>query len=162
MSEIATRTPIVTDGLEIWRLVSRMGGLELNSCYAYVLLCSHFAETCLVAERAGKLVGFVAAYRPPSHPTDLFVWQVGVAPEARGLGVGSRLLDVLIDRPAAWGARFLTATVSPDNAASLRLFNGFATRRQIPFQVSTGYPAALFAESHADEDLVRIGPLHRK
>ncbi len=147
------------DGAAMWALVARMGGLELNSAYAYVLLASHFRDTCLVTERAGQLVGFVAAYRPPSEPGDLFVWQVGVAPEARGQQVASRLLDALVTCPAGRDSRYLTATVSPDNDASLRLFRGFATRHRAAFTVGAGYPASLFPNAHADEDLVRIGPL---
>jgi len=143
----------------MWRLVGRMGGLELNSCYAYVLLATHFADTCVVATREDRLAGFVVAYRPPTDLWSVFVWQIGVAPEARGVGLATRLLDLLLARPTCRDARYLTATVSPDNSASLNLFKGLARRRGVGCQIQAGFPAALFSQTHADEDLLRIGPL---
>ena len=157
--QLTFRAPRETDGARVWALVGRGGGLEQNTCYAYVLLCSHFADTCVVAELDGALAGFVMAYRPPSHPDEIFVWQVAVAPEARGRGLGAKLLAALLERPGARGARFLSATVSPDNAASLALFHGFARRREVPCQTEPGFPSTLFAAPHEDENLLRIGPL---
>lgn len=153
------RSPRASDAAAIWQLVERMGGLELNSGYAYVLLCSHFAETGVIAEQRGQIVGFVLAYLPPTQPDAVFVWQVGVAPELRGQGLAARMLSALVRRPAAAPARYLTATVTPDNAASLALFRGFAARHDLPFNLGPCFPAALFPGSHADEDLIQIGPL---
>jgi L-2,4-diaminobutyric acid acetyltransferase len=156
---IRTRGPRATDGRAVHALVREAGGLERNTGYAYVLLCDHFADTGVVAERDGRLVGFVAAYRPPSDPDAVFVWQVGVHPSARGQGLGRRLLDAVLQRPGSRGARFLTATVAPSNAASRRLFQGFARRRGAPFTWSDGYAAHLFAGGHEPEPLIRIGPM---
>jgi L-2,4-diaminobutyric acid acetyltransferase len=148
------------DGARVWRLLARTGGLERNTCYAYVLLFSDFGDTCLVAEQDGELLGFVLAYRPPAHRDELFVWQIGVAPEARGHGLGSRMLDTLLAQPGCDGVAYLTATVSPDNEASRRMFAAVARRRGVPFSIDPRFGAALFAEPHLDEDQVRIGPLH--
>jgi L-2,4-diaminobutyric acid acetyltransferase len=159
MTTVSLRPATVTDGAAMWRLIDTMGGLEANSGYAYLLLASHFAATTVVAERAGELVGFVAAYRPPSQPDQIFVWQIGVAPDARGTGLGGRLLDALVALPACHDARHLTATVSPDNTASLALFHGFAARHELSCERRVGFPSALFATPHPDEDLLVIGPL---
>lgn len=159
MSDATIRPATVEDGAAIWRLVDAMDGLETNTCYAYLLLASHFGETTLVAERAGALAGFVAGYRPPSQPEEIFVWQIGVAASARGLGLGGRLLDALVAQPACQDARYLTATVSADNSASLALFRGFASRHRVPCEQRAGFPAALFAAPHPAEDLLVIGPL---
>lgn len=153
------RPPTVRDGAAVWKLVERVGALERNTCYAYLLLCSDFRDTCVIAEDEGAVVGFVIAYRPPVRPDETFVWQVGVAPEARGTGLGGRLLDAVLAAPGSKGARYLTATVSPDNVASLALFRGVARRRRVPFEMGPGFPAGLFVGSHQPEDLVRIGPL---
>lgn len=145
-------------GLALHRLVSDGGVLELNTAYAYVLLCDHFRETTLVATMGDEVVGFVAAYKPPTHPDAVFVWQVGVAPPARGKGLASRLLDTLLEQPACREVRFLEATVEPENAPSRNLFESLGRRRGVPCEWSDGYPAELFGQGHAPEPLIRIGP----
>ena len=57
--------------------VVEAGTLDTNSAYMYLLFGSHFRNTSLVAHDAhGRVVGFIAAYVPPSDPDALFVWQV--------------------------------------------------------------------------------------
>ena len=159
------RPPTERDAAAVWQLLGRTGGLERNTAYAYLLLCSHFAATSVVAEQAasapgaGPLAGFVLAYRPPPRPSEVFVWQIGVAPEARGQGLGGRLLEGLLALPGCAGVTHLTATVGPSNDASRALFAGLARRRGVPCEVGPGFPAGLFPEPHEDEDLLRIGPL---
>jgi L-2,4-diaminobutyric acid acetyltransferase len=143
-------------------VVRRSGTLDVNSPYAYLLLTSHFADTSVVAERAGDVVGFVAAYRPPSRPQSLFVWQVAVDAAARGHGLGTRLLDGALATEAAAECRYLEATVTPSNVSSWALFRGVARRHGVPCREETGFVAALFPDGgHEDEILVRIGPLVR-
>ena len=158
---VTLRGPRGEDAAGIWELLGRIEGLERNTAYAYLLLCSHFADTGLVAEKEGRLIGLVLGYRPPSDPDAAFVWQVGVAPEARGAGLGARMLDAWLERPACRDAARVCATVGPDNVASLALFHGLARRHGVPCAVSPGFPSALFPVPHPDEDLLTIGPLPR-
>ncbi len=158
--DIAIRHPTVDDGAALWHLIGELDGLERNTCYAYLLLCSHFAGSSLVAERNGALVGCVLGYRPPSQPDAAFVWQIGVHSDARGTGLGTRLLSEFMNLPAHRECQFLEATVGTTNQASRALFRGFARKRGVPCEEGPGYPAALFAPaSHEDEDRFRIGPL---
>jgi L-2,4-diaminobutyric acid acetyltransferase len=160
-SEIWTaRTPDPRDAAAVWRLVRGTRSLDLNSPYAYLLLCSDFAATSLVAEAEGELLGFVAAYRPPPRPWCVFVWQIVTAAEARGAGLAGRLLDALFARPACRGARFLEATVTPSNTASRALFRALARRRGAPFTEEPAFGSELFPNpDHEEEVRVRIGPL---
>ena len=153
------------DGLPLWRLVQAAGTLEVNSAYFYVLHAEHFGATCLVAAPAddpSALRGAVIAHRPPSAPSAIFVWQVGVAPEARGQGLGKRMLRALLELPACRDATHLTATVAPDNLASERLFRGVARELGVPCEVAPFFSADLFPPGHAPEHLFRIGPLTRR
>lgn len=160
MSEITLRPPTELDAAPLWNLIAEVGGLERNTCYAYLLLCTHFASSSLVATRDTRLVGFVLGYRPPSHPDSMFVWQVGVHPDARGHGLATRLLEAFAELPAHRECRFLEATVGTSNEGSRALFRGFAHRRGLPCEEGPGFGAALFASAnHEDEDLFRIGPL---
>lgn len=153
------RAPRAEDGRRIHALVEGDATLEANSAYCYLLLCTHFAPNGIVAEGDGELTGFVAAYRPPSDPDAVFVWQVGVAPAGRGQGLGKRLLNALIERPANRDARFLTATVDATNEPSNRLFAAFARGQGSTLKTETGFTSDLFPPGHAPEPLLRIGPL---
>ena len=157
---IALRPPVLADGAEIWHLVRRSGTLEENSCYAYLLLCTHFADTCVVAEKDGSLAGFVAAYVPPVKPDVIFVWQVAVDPAVRRVRLGTRLLAHLVSLPRVRSARFLEATVTPSNQASRRLFASFAAAIGVACRETDGFAPRDFAgASHEAERLLRIGPL---
>jgi L-2,4-diaminobutyric acid acetyltransferase len=158
---VRLRAPKVEDARAVWELVRADDTLELNTAYCYLLLCSHFAENGLIAERAGEVAGFVMAYRPPSDPRAIFVWQVGVAPAGRGQGLATKMLDRLIKQPGNRDVRYLTATVDPDNAPSNKLFAAFAREQGAELEVEAGYEAELFPPGHAPEPLLRIGPLPR-
>jgi len=153
------RQPTREDGAAVWRLVGETGGLEQNSAYAYLLLCTHFRDTCVVVEHEGELVGCVLAYRPPTDPDCLFVWQVGVAPTARGRGLAGDMLDAVMQLPACHDARFMTASVAPDNRASRALFSAFARHFGVPLVEQEFLSADCFPNAHAAEPLLKIGPL---
>lgn len=146
------------DGRELYQLVEDGGVLELNTCYSYVLMCDHFSSTTVVAEHDDQTVGFVTAYRPPSHPDTIFVWQIGVHPRMRGRGVARGILEALVKRPACRGVRYLEATVTPSNTASRRLFQSFARRYGAPYEWSEGYRGSMFGRGHEAEELIRVGP----
>jgi L-2,4-diaminobutyric acid acetyltransferase len=160
---VKLRTANVGDGAALWRLVERSGGLELNSCYAYLLLSTHFQDTCVVAESGGGIVGFVTAYVPPTKPDVIFVWQIGVDASARRSGLGKHLLAHLVALPGASRARFLEATVAPSNQASRRLFFSFAEKLGVPCAEGDGFSHEDFGgESHETERLIRVGPMHKE
>lgn len=145
------------DGKHMHALVQEMGGLELNTAYFYLLYCMEFSDTCVVAETEGRLAGFVLGHRPPKRPDTVFVWQVGVAPFMRRQGLAGQLLDVFLEQNP--DARWLEATVTPDNTASRRLFQGLARNRGVACKVRDYLSTEHFPDGHAPEALFRIGPL---
>jgi L-2,4-diaminobutyric acid acetyltransferase len=163
---IEFRHPTVADGLRIWHLIGEAGTLDRNSTYAYLAICRDFADTCLVASPADAttpLLGFVTGYLPPAHPDTLFIWQIGVAPHARGLGLAGRLLRRLLRAPACDNVRFLITNVTPSNAASRALFGGLARRLGATLGEEEGFPGSLFPEAnHEPERLLRIGPFDHR
>src|SRR5215831_20895561 len=94
------RTPHATDGPAVHRLLSRCPPLDANSRYCNLLQCTHFADTSVVVEQDGEVVGFVAAYLKPRRATTLFVWQVAVAPEYRRQRLATRMLTWILMRNA--------------------------------------------------------------
>lgn len=159
------RYPTIEDAAELWNLVADSGTLDRNSAYLYLLLCRDFADTCLVAEREGKLVGFVSAYRLPSDPTVLFVWQVGVAVPARREGLALEMLRRLVRKFTRFGngndsIRFVEATVSPSNVASRHLFESLARGLNSQIEDTDGFAESLFPSgNHEAEPRIRIGPI---
>ena len=97
MSRLQTRRPLALNcarralPTRVWDLIAANPALDGNSLYANLLQCSHFAETCALAEQNGTLVGWMSGYRPPEQPDTLFVWQICVSEAARGQGLGKRL-----------------------------------------------------------------------
>ncbi len=112
----------------MWRLIAECKPLDENSMYCNLLQCDHFADTCILAEKGGEVVGWVSGYRVPDDRQTLFVWQVAVSPKARGESLGRRMLDALLARGACRGVCRVQTTITDDNAASWALFTRFAER----------------------------------
>lgn len=154
--------PIVGDGAQVLRLVRESGVLDENSCYAYLLFCKEFTDTCLVARRDGELHGFVTAFSPPTRPEVIFVWQVGVSREVRGKGLARSLLLRLLALPACKRVEFMESTVTPSNTPSRRLFESVARDLGVPCSRSPCFePSDFLDEGHETEELFRIGPMER-
>jgi len=157
---LAFRAPRPEDGPAVTALIERCPPLDTNSAYCNLLQCTHFAATCVVAERSGAIVGWISAYRPPTAPERLFVWQVAVDASARGIGLGGRMLDALIEQPAARGATAVVTTITADNDASWALFAGFARRHGAALAKAPLFDReAHFAGAHETEWQAVIGPL---
>lgn len=154
------RKPTALDGPAITRLVAACPPLDVNSPYCNLLQCTHFADTCVVVEHDKAILGWVSGYRPPTELSSLFVWQVAVAEAARGRRLAQRMINALIDRPAADGVTHLITTVTNDNAPSWALFKGLARAWGAPLNKSAMFERdAHFAGAHNTEWLARIGPL---
>jgi diaminobutyrate-2-oxoglutarate transaminase len=162
--DVVIRRPLPEDGAALWELVEELGGLDLNSPYAYLLVARHLASTSAVAELNGELVGFVSGYRPPIHDDVLFVWQVGVSPKARGRGLARRMILDILERDEARGVRWIESTVTADNLPSQRLFRSIARDLDTEIAVSPYFPRELFPEDQpgTSEELHRIGPIDRR
>lgn len=159
-NKLLLRAPQLADGQAVHALVRRCPPLDLNSSYSYFLLCSHHADTCVVAQQGHDIVGFISAYRLPQAPHTLFVWQVAVDARMRGQGLAGRMLEHLLARPSCHGVQFIETTVAPSNHASRRVFARCAAERNAAWQEEVFLTQEQFgAEAHEEEVLLRIGPL---
>jgi diaminobutyrate acetyltransferase len=154
------RAPVIGDGLTLWSLARIAGELDVNSEYCYHLWCRDFASTSVVAWAPDAAAGFVIGFHRPLDPSCLFVWQVAVHPDHRGLGLGTDMLSHLVDRAAH--TRRVEATVGPSNDASRRMFERFARRHGAPVTSSPFLDADAFTDGHEPEVLLTIGPLHSR
>lgn len=156
--DILFRSPHPSDGYAIHQLIASSPPLDLNSVYSYYLLCSHFRDTCLIAEQAGAVVGFVSAYRPPNQADTLFIWQVVVTQLLRGHSVAQQMLNELLARSSTPPLSYLEATVNPSNIASRRLFERLAHQWDSSLSEQTFLEASAFGSQsqHESETLLRI------
>ena len=83
------------------------------------------ATQVLVAEAGGEILGYAVLFVAADEAE---VANIAVAPEARGRGVGRRLLDAMLTHAAEAGARTAYLEVRVSNAVAQRLYEraGFA------------------------------------
>ena len=152
------RQPAALDGPAVHALVSRCPPLDVNSLYCNLLQCSMFSTTCIVAERNGEIVGFISGFIAPGSSNTLFIWQVAVAPEARGSGLGKAMLMALLQRPACQRVSQLQTTVTPSNQASWALFESLAKALNATLCSQELFTREThFNSQHETEMLVTIG-----
>lgn len=153
------RAPVPEDGPAVWKLVENTAGLDSNSIYYYTLWFRDFANGSLVATVDDELVGFLTGYRRPDEPDTYFVWQTAVNPRHGIPFLGVKLFQAVADQQVANGARYVEATVSAENKAIIMVLKQFAKKHSAHIETRVLFPSSLFADSHHDEILYRIGPL---
>lgn len=157
-ADIVFAEPTIDEGGHLWRIARDSQKLDLNSSYAYLLWARDFHRTSVVARIGGEPAGFVLGYLRPEAQETLLIWQVAVDASARGRGLAAALLDHLVQRLAP-EVTHLETTVTPDNTASIALFESFAKRWSADMDSAEVFAATQFPEQHEPENLYRIGPL---
>jgi [ribosomal protein S18]-alanine N-acetyltransferase len=82
---------------------------------------------CLVAETGGELEGFALGY--PDRSSRAHVVTLDVHPSARRRGLGSELLEGLLERLAAAGADRAVLEVDVRNSGAIAFYRGLGFRR---------------------------------
>ena len=155
--ELTFRKPEPEDGSDIWALIKACKPLDENSMYCNLIQCDHFADTCILAELNGVAVGWISGYILPDATDTLFVWQVAVSEDARGLGLAGRMLDKLLSRDDMSGVLHLKTTITRDNDASWGLFRSLADRHNAILSDEPHFKKDdHFDGEHATEHMVTI------
>lgn len=148
--------PGITDAAAMWQLAQDSGGLDINSPYLYLIWCRDFADTSIAArDTSGRLIGFIIDFRRPHQASAQFIGQIAVEAAHRHRGLGSQMLDHLIERGEV-PATALEASVTSDNPASGALFDAFARRHGTSVARSTLFRPALFPHEGKTEGLLHI------
>jgi L-2,4-diaminobutyric acid acetyltransferase len=156
------RHPQVTDGRSVHALIAACAPLDTNSLYLNLLQCTHFAETCVLAEPTDAVegpVGFVSGYLKPTRPSTLFIWQVAIATSARGCGLARTMILDLLERPVCAQVDHIETTITESNGASWALFRSIARTLDAPLEQQLLFDRdAHLDRVHESEVLVSIGP----
>ncbi len=158
-SELVIRRPDGEDGYPVYRLIRNCPPLDINSCYANLLQCSHFSGTSAVAYLDGEIAGFVSGYLVPGKPDVLFIWQVAVSPDARGKGLAVKMIMDILKRDCCGHVTFLHTTITKDNQPSRSLFKKISTNLNTSIQERPFFTKEThFSGQKETEFLFEIGP----
>jgi len=151
------------DSPAVYDLIDHCKPLDLNSRYAYMLVCTHFKDTSIVYENSGEIRGFISGYIDPREENTLFIWQVAVHSTVRGKGAALQMLRNLLTRENFDHIEYIETTISPSNKPSQNLFHRFTSDLKAEIKVQPYFAKELFGEEvHEDEELYRIGPFNNK
>ena len=104
-----------------------------------------------VAERAGRVVGYAYAGIEPRSWKELrdragFIHDVAVEPDARGGGIGARLIETAADWLVGRGVPRVMLWTAEQNRAAQRLFEKLGFRRTMIEMTREAIPAASRSE----------------
>lgn len=161
MTSITYREPIVSDAQKIWELVKKNKPLDENSKYLYILLCHQFSKTCCVAEHNSEIIGFLSGFISPKDHSTLFVWQAAVDDGFRNEGIAKKMAFQTLSGTDPL-VKFVEATVTPSNHASLKFLQNFADYVGAKLVTSPLFSSDILEDGHEPENLIRIGPIQKK
>jgi ribosomal protein S18 acetylase RimI-like enzyme len=110
------------------------------------LWLQHFAGTSLVAEGDHRFVGFLIGFLSPDRAEEGYIHFVGVAPDARGKGVGRSLYERFFDICKGASRKCVRCVTSPHNALSI------AFHLAMGFEAEPGTEEAGTLRAKADYD----------
>lgn len=84
------------------------------------LFLDHFYGSSLVIDGPRGLVAFLIGILSPSEPERAYIHFVGVAPKARGHGLGGALYQEFFALARSDGRRVVSAVTAPINSGSIR------------------------------------------
>jgi GNAT superfamily N-acetyltransferase len=96
------------------------------------LFFQHFGPWSYVAQRDVEPIGFLCAFRSQSDDGVIYCHFIGVAPDARGIGIGEALYTRLFVDAAAQECREVHSVTSPVNRGSI------AFHRRLGFEAQPG------------------------
>ena len=158
--EFEVRHPILFESNQMWELAEK-SGLDVNSSYSYLMMTKFFNDRCFVIKDDGQVIGFVTGFILKDDV--YFVWQIAIDPDYQGKGLSQKLLwnavETLMDKHQI---KFIQATVSPENNASMSLFKSIASSYNTFFAVKEGFTENHFPDDKPEEKLIQVGPLDIK
>jgi aminoglycoside 3-N-acetyltransferase I len=90
-------------------------------------------------DEAGQVVGMVSGVETthPDKGTEMFLYELGVAPGARGRGIGTALVRALAALAADRGCYGMWVGTDTDNAAALAVYRRAGAQEEAPFVMLT-------------------------
>jgi predicted GNAT superfamily acetyltransferase len=116
--DISLRTARAADYDGIIAVVDDWWGRPVRGALPRLFL-DHFHDTSFIAERSGKLAGFLIGFCSPAQRDCAYIQFAGVAPEERRSGLARLLYQVFFELAANDGRHVIRAVTAPVNSASI-------------------------------------------
>jgi GNAT superfamily N-acetyltransferase len=100
----------------------------------------HFGNTSFIAERDGKIVGFVIGFVSQVVPEEAYIHFVGVHPDFRKGGLGQALYNRFYSAVTAFGCHTIRCVTSPINKGSIAFHLRMGFRAEGSDNVIDGIP----------------------
>ena len=131
MDEIKMRHMSPDDFQSIIIVVNQWWGGRNMSDMLPKLFFVHFQPTSFVVEHDGLIVGFLVGFLSQTFEDEAYIHFVGVHPDFRKHGLGSRLYKTFIDQVRTLGRKKVSCVTAPVNKTSIRfhLSQGFMPKQ---------------------------------
>jgi phosphoribosylamine---glycine ligase len=126
--DVVIRHPEESEFIRVRDVIAECQPLIAHPIHFYKIILRYFNRTALVAELDGQLIGFTFCLESQNFPGRYFLWQIGVIPSCRYLGVGPMLVRTMEEEIGLRDGKEIEVTVEPDNPASLKLFEQLGYR----------------------------------
>ncbi len=119
MSDITIRHVEPSDYQQIISVLNDWWGGRNMSDMLPKLFFVHFRETSFVAEREGKIVGFVIGFLSQTFPDQAYIHFAGVHPDHRRKGLAATLYRHFMETAQKHGCKAVRSVTSPANRVSI-------------------------------------------
>lgn len=119
------------DFTAIQEILANSNSLDKHTPYTYWSALYNCPDLFYIAEQDSTICGFVFGIADSDGFHNYFIWQIGVLPKFRSLGVASKLLEKFVNSSKSLGAGCISFTITEDNIASHNLFTKFAKRNNL-------------------------------
>lgn len=116
-----TRKITKADYDQIVEVIDRWWGAPASmATFAHPIFFYELGDNALIAEKDGKMIGFLLGFVSYKAPKTGYVHLVGISPDARRLGVGRVLYQQFTERCRELGCERMKAITTHGNEGSIR------------------------------------------
>lgn len=100
----------------------------------------HFRQTCFVAVKEGRIVGFVLGFLSQSLPDEAYIRLVMVDPACRGMGIARALYEEFIEAVREKGRSAVVCVTAPSKSDSIAFHSRLGFRMEAQDRAVEGLP----------------------
>lgn len=119
MAAITIRCTEPADAEFLQAVIADWWGHPIESDMLTRNFLTHFRDTCLVAERAGHITGFLVGFFSQSLAEEAYIRLVVTDPQCRGRGIGRMLYERFFEVARRHGRTTIRCVTSPSNKAAV-------------------------------------------